>query len=69
MFTWCALDAIMMPGVIDATARVESQCYVTGYPIQLTVTPDGVTDYSPDTTVCRFLSLDYLRLNQSVAFR
>lgn len=51
IFTWCALDTIIIPGVIDATALVESKCYITGYPIQLIVTPDGVTEYSPETTV------------------
>lgn len=51
IFTWCALDTMIIPGVIDATALVESKCYITGCPIQLTVTPDGVTESSPETTV------------------
>lgn len=51
LFTWCSLDAIFVPGLLGTTAKVESICPVTNQPIRLTITPEGVEDYSPATTV------------------
>ena len=51
LFTWCSLDTMFMPGLLGITAEVESTCPVTNQPIRLTITPDGVVDYSPSTTV------------------
>ncbi len=51
LYTWCALDALFIPGLIETTAQVESACPVTGETIRLMVTPEGVTDYEPAETV------------------
>jgi len=51
LYTWCALDTIFLPGLLEETAVVESTCPVTGEAIRLTITPDGVTQYSPAGTV------------------
>ena len=51
LYTWCALDALFVPGLIGMTAQVESTCLNTGETIRLTVTPEGVPEFSPDTTV------------------
>lgn len=51
LFTWCALDALMYPGLLAETVRVESPCRVTGQPIRVTVTPDGVATVDPSDAV------------------
>lgn len=51
MYAWCALDTLFLPGLIGQTAEVKSICPVTGEAIHLTVTPEGVTEYSPPDTV------------------
>ena len=51
LYTWCSLDAIFLPGLLEETAEVESTCPVTGKRIQLTITPEGVTQHSPAGTV------------------
>lgn len=51
LYSWCALDALFIPGLIGTTARIESTCPVSEQAIRLTVTPEGVTEYSPETTV------------------
>lgn len=51
LYAWCALDTIFLPGLLEETAEVESTCPVTGETIRLTITPDGVTQYSPAGTV------------------
>jgi hypothetical protein len=51
LYASCALDTIFLPGLLGETAEVESTCPVTGEAIRLTITPDGVTQYSPAGTV------------------
>jgi alkylmercury lyase len=51
LYTWCALDAVFMPGLLDVTAEVESTCPTTGKPIQLTISPDGIEAFTPETAV------------------
>ena len=46
-----ALDALFLPGLIGEIAKVESTCPVTGEAIYLTVTPEGVAEYSPPGAV------------------
>jgi alkylmercury lyase len=47
LYTWCALDALMYPVVLDQVAQVVSHCPVTGVAVRLTVTPTGVSHLSP----------------------
>ncbi len=51
LYTWCSLDAIFLPGLLGKTAEVESICPVTGRTVRLTITPDGITDLSPEGAV------------------
>lgn len=45
--TWCALDPLLIAPLVTKEARVESTDPVSGEPIGLTVTPDGVRDLAP----------------------
>jgi alkylmercury lyase len=56
MYAWCALDPFLIVPVIRRPARVESKDPVTGEPITMTVTPQGVTDLSPATAVVSFIA-------------
>ena len=47
LYTWCAFDALFLPGFLGETAQVKSICRATGETIQLTVSPDGIEDPSP----------------------
>ncbi|EWS56330.1 MULTISPECIES: organomercurial lyase MerB [unclassified Methylibium] len=51
LYTWCALDALMFPGMIGKTARVFSRCPATGLSVSLTVTPEGLRDVEPTSAV------------------
>lgn len=51
LYAWCALDTLFLPGLLSQTAEVESTCPVTGEAIQLTVTPEGIAAYNPQSTV------------------
>jgi alkylmercury lyase len=50
-FTWCALDTLAFPAVLDRSARVISSCPVTGKEIRLTVTPEAIMDLEPASAV------------------
>jgi alkylmercury lyase len=51
LFTWCALDTLMYPALLQAMAQVESPCPVSGQPIRLAVTPASVADMDPPNAV------------------
>ncbi len=51
MFTWCALDALVYPAILQQPARVESTCPITGIKIRLTVTSEGIEHLEPPSTV------------------
>ena len=51
LYTWCAPDALLFPKVLDHTAGVVSSDPVTGEKITMTVSPEGVDDLAPSTTV------------------
>jgi alkylmercury lyase len=51
LYTWCALDALAFPAVLERTARVISSCPVTGQAIRLTVTPETIADLEPASAV------------------
>jgi len=51
LFTWCALDSLMFPGLVGQTVEVESPCASTGRPVRVTVTPDGVKQVEPPEAV------------------
>lgn len=51
LYAWCAYDAIYAPGVVGKTAEISSQDPVSGDPIRIIITPDGVTEVQPEDTV------------------
>ena len=51
MFTWCALDALMFPGLLGQSVQVESPCVTTGIPVRVTVTLGGVGQVEPSEAV------------------
>jgi alkylmercury lyase len=50
-YTWCTLDALTYPALLQLAARVESSCQVSGTPVTLSVTPAGVHDLTPASAV------------------
>lgn len=56
VYTWCALDTLIFPGMLGITARVESACHATGVPIRLTAHPDKVTDLQPAAAVVSIIT-------------
>lgn len=51
LYTWCALDTLMFPALINKMARVESTSPTSGQTIRLTVDPSQVTSVEPATAV------------------
>jgi alkylmercury lyase len=51
LFTWCALDALFLPIVLNRSARVESSCAVTGERILVAVSPDAIQRVEPASAV------------------
>ncbi len=51
LYTWCALDALLFPSVLQQTAIVTSPCCATGKPIRLLVTPERVEEVVPEAAV------------------
>lgn len=51
LYTWCALDTLIFPGLLGTTAQVESTCHATGVPVQLGIGASGVTGMEPATAV------------------
>jgi len=49
--TWCAWDALFLPVLIKQTATVESICPVTNVKIKLTLSPEKVLEYVPESAV------------------
>lgn len=50
-YTWCALDTLIFPALLNRTAQIESPCHSTGTPIRVTAGPTGVTNVEPATAV------------------
>ena len=51
LYTWCALDALTYPILLEQTAQVESVCPITRTPIRLSVGPEGVSVLDPATAM------------------
>ena len=50
-YTWCALDALSYPALLQVVASVESSCPVSGAPVTLSITPTGVHDLTPASAI------------------
>lgn len=51
LYTWCALDTLIFPVVIDRAATIESTSPTSGGTVRVTATPTGVTAVEPATAV------------------
>lgn len=49
LHTWCALDTLIFPTVLDRPADVESPCHATGTPVRVRAETDEVVDVEPAT--------------------
>lgn len=58
MWVWCAGDAIVFPMWINQAARIKSPCAVTGEQVEVTVTPEAVTEVSPPGAVASLITHD-----------
>ena len=58
LFAWCAWDTLFLPGVLEATASVQSVCPTTDEAITLVVSPAGVVETSHSSAVVSFLVPD-----------
>jgi alkylmercury lyase len=58
LFAWCGWDTLFLPGILDATARVDSTCPTTKETISLVVSPEGVAETSAPGAVVSFLVPD-----------
>ena len=47
LYTWCALDTLIFPVVLQQSAQVASRCPITGRMVQLTVTPERIAQLDP----------------------
>ena len=63
--TWCAWDTLFLPQVLKRTANIESESPVDKQTVRLTVGPQGVGNYSPDSAVVSIVSLDPQKHDQS----
>ncbi|WP_017975751.1 organomercurial lyase MerB [Actinopolyspora halophila] len=59
LHTWCALDTLIFPSMLDRTARVESRCPATATPVRLTATPDEITHLEPATAVLSLVTPEH----------
>ena len=51
LYTWCALDTLIFPGILGVRAEVKSACHATGSPIQFEVGPEGVRRLDPESAM------------------
>jgi alkylmercury lyase len=51
LYTWCALDTLMFPAILGATAHVRSRCPESGEPVSLVATPNELRDVEPAKVV------------------
>jgi len=55
LYTWCAIDALAYPYILQQPAQVESPCPVTGIKISLNITPENILSLEPASTVVSFV--------------
>lgn len=59
LYTWCALDTLIFPSLLDATARVESLSPGSGETIRAIIDPSrGVVSVEPATAVVSLVNPD-----------
>lgn len=60
LYTWCALDTLIFPTLLGQPADIESESPVSGHPIRVSVSDDGVTSVQPETAVVSLVNPDDL---------
>ncbi|TVS86195.1 organomercurial lyase MerB [Mycobacterium helveticum] len=58
LYTWCALDTLIFPLILDREAHVESVSPASRQPIRLTADPRGVRDVEPAAAVVSLVNPD-----------
>ena len=56
LYTWCALDTLLLPALVGEAALVESPCAATGTVVRLKVGPEGIEHAEPRGAVVSLLS-------------
>ena len=51
LYTWCAQDTILLPGILGMTAEIVSPDPLNGEMIKLVISPEGPREYIPESTV------------------
>jgi len=64
-YAWCAWDTLFIPELVGTTANISSLCATTEQTIKLTVTPEGIRDFDPNTRVS-FLLPDEEKVNEDL---
>ncbi|MGH8549882.1 MAG: organomercurial lyase [Methylococcales bacterium] len=67
LYTWCAWDALFLPEILEAHARVESQCATTRARICLTLSPQCVEQFQPGDAVISFMTPAAALVKENVA--
>lgn len=55
-YAWCAFDPLFILPLLATTGTVTSRCPISGEPVTLTVTPDGIRDLTPGEAVVSMLA-------------
>lgn len=55
LWSWCAFDSVFIPELLGETARIESPDPETGKVIRLTITPNGIEAFEPESAVVSLL--------------
>jgi alkylmercury lyase len=58
LFTWCAVDTLFLPSMLNQTAAIESESPVSRAKVRLRVGAGGVEDVSPAGTVISVVMVD-----------
>ncbi len=56
LYTWCAVDTLLLPALVGEAALVESPCAATGRIVRLKVGPEGIEHAEPRGAVISLLS-------------
>jgi alkylmercury lyase len=61
LYTWCALDTLIFPTLLGASARIESASKASGTPVRMRVDGSGVTGVEPTTAVVSLINPEDIR--------
>lgn len=61
LYTWCALDTLIIPVILGKAARIESSCQATGTPVLVHVDATGAARARPTTAVVSLINPEDIR--------